>query len=235
MSAEEQAKWDRRYAERAGDPLGDANPFLGQWLERLAELGVRPGRALDLASGRGANAMAMAQAGWDVTAVDISAVGAAEAQTIAEERGLAVRWVVADLDDRPVLGDDESTDPRAATAGDTGDAGDLAADLAGEPASDPASDRAGFDLITVFRYRNPGMWPWLLGLLAPEGWVVTEHHLRTARSAAGPADHAFRLAPGELLGALDGLRVLLYEERFEVGSPPTVLARAVACAGDPRL
>ncbi len=59
--------------------------------------GLVPGRALDLGSGEGRNALWLAQRGWRVTAVDFSDVGVAKARRLAEGLGVEVDWVVADL------------------------------------------------------------------------------------------------------------------------------------------
>lgn len=79
--------WDRAHAtERA--PSGPDPDVLE------AVRGRVPGRALDLACGRGRHTLMLARAGWDVTAVDFSrtAIDAVAGQA----RGLAVRTELAD-------------------------------------------------------------------------------------------------------------------------------------------
>lgn len=49
---------------------------------------LEPGRALDVGMGDGRNALALAQAGWDVTGVDIAEAGAVAAWQAAGSRGL---------------------------------------------------------------------------------------------------------------------------------------------------
>jgi SAM-dependent methyltransferase len=195
VSQDERSRWDRRYATGEYLPRTRPAPFLLEWLDRLPV-----GRALDVATGTGRNALALAEAGYAVDAVDISAVAIDLARTEAERRGLEVRWHVADLDTEPLPGD-------------------------------------GYDLITVVRYRDPELWPRLVSALAPGGWILVEHHLRTHREdVVGPSDDAFRLAPGELLAAFGDLRVVHYTERVEPtddGEGTFVIARLVACAGDP--
>ena len=85
--------WDARYGA-APELVWTAEPnrFV---VEELA--GLRPGRALDLAAGEGRNAVWLAERGWEVTAVDFSAVAATRGQQLARERGVDVTWVVADL------------------------------------------------------------------------------------------------------------------------------------------
>ena len=55
------------------------------------------GRAIDLGTGEGRNAIWLAERGWQVTAVDFSAAGLARAGRLAAERGVSVDWVQADL------------------------------------------------------------------------------------------------------------------------------------------
>jgi tellurite methyltransferase len=195
VSHEERSRWDRRYATGEYVARAPPSPFLLEWLDRIPV-----GRALDVATGTGRNALALADAGFEVAAVDISAVALDRARAEGEERGLPVDWILADLDDEALPGD-------------------------------------GYDLIAVLRYRNPDLWPRLAAAMAPGGWIVIEHHLRTSREdVVGPSDDAFRLAPGELLEAFRDLRVVHYSESVEPaddGEALFVIARLVACAGDP--
>ncbi|MDP2288132.1 MAG: class I SAM-dependent methyltransferase [Actinomycetota bacterium] len=84
------AMWDERYATQAWptspDPL----------LVRLVN-GLEPGTALDLGCGTGRNAVWLAQRGWDVTGVDSSTVGLAQANERAKQTGCALTTVQADL------------------------------------------------------------------------------------------------------------------------------------------
>ena len=86
------AGWDSRY--RAADLVwgGEPNRFVAAEF-----VGEAPGRALDLAAGEGRNAIWLARAGWQVTAVDFSAVAVDRGQHLAEREGLTVDWVVADV------------------------------------------------------------------------------------------------------------------------------------------
>ena len=86
-------KWDRRYAEGSYEARTYPSPFL---VERLADL--PRGRALDLACGAGRNALCLAEAGYEVDALDISGVAVERARTAARERGLEVDFRVVDLD-----------------------------------------------------------------------------------------------------------------------------------------
>jgi SAM-dependent methyltransferase len=93
-------EWDRRYV--ATDLLWGAAP--NQFL--VAEVGnLRPGRALDVASGEGRNAVWLARSGWSVTAVDFSEVAIAKGRSMASDYEVEVDWVLADVREyRPAAG-----------------------------------------------------------------------------------------------------------------------------------
>jgi tellurite methyltransferase len=95
MSRDDQVRWDRQHAGVPG-PDGPSN-FLAEILSAEA-WSIPPGRALDIACGQGRNALCLAARGFDVTAVDISAVALAEARRRALARSLAVSWQQADLE-----------------------------------------------------------------------------------------------------------------------------------------
>lgn len=86
--------WDQRYA--GSDLVWSATP--NQFVAaELADL--PPGRAADLAAGEGRNALWLATLGWQVSAVDFSAVGLDKGRTVAATLDLAhpVDWVCADV------------------------------------------------------------------------------------------------------------------------------------------
>jgi 2-polyprenyl-3-methyl-5-hydroxy-6-metoxy-1,4-benzoquinol methylase len=58
--------------------------------------GVPPGRALDLGMGQGRNAVALAQAGWAVTGVDVSGEAIAAAGRNADKAGIKITGVKSD-------------------------------------------------------------------------------------------------------------------------------------------
>jgi SAM-dependent methyltransferase len=58
----------------------------------------KPGKALDLGTGQGRNAIFLASRGWSVTGVDISDVAIAEARKNAAARKLQIEAIVGDLD-----------------------------------------------------------------------------------------------------------------------------------------
>lgn len=75
------AGWDDRYTER--ELVWSVEPSV--WVEQLIA-DLPPGRALDLASGEGRNALWLAERGWDVTAVDFSSVALDRARRLGRDR-----------------------------------------------------------------------------------------------------------------------------------------------------
>lgn len=84
--------WNERYAGRELLWTAEPNRFLAA---EVAEL--PPGRALDLATGEGRNAVWLAERGWKVTAVDFSDVGLEKARRLADEHSVSVDWILADV------------------------------------------------------------------------------------------------------------------------------------------
>lgn len=81
----EEESWNNRYSESAQIWSGRPNVVLVQETTNLT-----PGRALDLGCGEGADAIWLAEQGWQVTAVDISTVALARAADHAAASGEAV-------------------------------------------------------------------------------------------------------------------------------------------------
>ena len=94
MSAHERDKWDARYRDKAYEGRTHPTALLTEWLPRLPR-----GRALDIACGAGRNALYLAANGYAVTALDISRVALDRGRRAAVERGLAIDWLYADLDE----------------------------------------------------------------------------------------------------------------------------------------
>jgi SAM-dependent methyltransferase len=95
MTRDDRERWDRQHsAEQGGDA---ASGFLVKILDAEAWQ-IPRGRALDLASGKGRNALFLAERGFDVVAMDISPVALAEGKRRAEEKHLALEWQAVDLE-----------------------------------------------------------------------------------------------------------------------------------------
>ena len=85
--------WDQRYSEE-GFAYGEAaNDFLKLHCSHIPA----GGHVLCLAEGEGRNAVFLAQQGYQVTAVDQSAVGLKKAQDLANKHGVTIKTVVANL------------------------------------------------------------------------------------------------------------------------------------------
>lgn len=91
MSEDRRAIWDGRHATAEGP--GEVAAVLA----RNARLLPVEGRALDLACGRGANALWLAERGLSVTAWDYSPVAIERLQQQAREQGLAIDARVRDV------------------------------------------------------------------------------------------------------------------------------------------
>jgi 2-polyprenyl-3-methyl-5-hydroxy-6-metoxy-1,4-benzoquinol methylase len=92
VSSMSSSEWDRRYAGKELLWTATPNRFL------VAEVSDLPaGRALDLATGEGRNAVWLAEQGWRVTGVDFSRVALDKAAQLAHTRGVEVEWAASDL------------------------------------------------------------------------------------------------------------------------------------------
>ncbi len=89
----DQKKWDKRFGKKECALGKEPNPFLKKHIHLLPR-----GRALDIATGEGKNAIFLAQHGFEVDAVDISEKGLRKAQQLALEAGVKINTFTADLD-----------------------------------------------------------------------------------------------------------------------------------------
>lgn len=100
MTAEETSsaeRWDKRYGAAQEPPFGEApNQYLRMVCAR-SDFAAR--RVLSLADGDGRNGAWLAGQGYEVTALDVSAVATARAAALDRRRGVAVTRITADLAD----------------------------------------------------------------------------------------------------------------------------------------
>jgi len=89
--------WNKVWQERGEKPL-----TFDPWLQRVLPL-LPPGKVLDIACGRGRNALPMAELGCSVTALDASSQGLSQLKDEALRRGLAIATVQQDLEQTPQL------------------------------------------------------------------------------------------------------------------------------------
>lgn len=96
--AAEPRYWWRHDDPYTTDPEAVRFSLLTQMTLRLLK-GRSPGRALDLGAGEGADSIRLARLGYQVTAVEISGVGAKKIVGFANDAGVAVDVDVADVND----------------------------------------------------------------------------------------------------------------------------------------
>jgi SAM-dependent methyltransferase len=95
VTLDDRKRWNGRHAADHG---ADApSKFLEEILTSSAWT-IAPGRALDLATGKGRNAIFLASRGFRVDAVDISAAALQEARKAARTQSRAIDFIEADLD-----------------------------------------------------------------------------------------------------------------------------------------
>jgi SAM-dependent methyltransferase len=94
---DDQKRWDEKFRGKKYTLGTEANPFLRKHVRLLPR-----GKALDVATGEGKNAVFLARHGFDVEAVDISEKGLRKARRLAREKGVKVKTVLADLDHCPI-------------------------------------------------------------------------------------------------------------------------------------
>ncbi|SDZ84415.1 Methyltransferase domain-containing protein [Haloplanus vescus] len=87
-------RWNEKYNDDSFRLPDDPIPELARRIDTLPS-----GRALDVATGTGRNARFLAAEGYDVDAVDVSDEALDRARRAAEEAGVDVNWIRADIDD----------------------------------------------------------------------------------------------------------------------------------------
>ena len=168
------AEWDRRYASAPRVFRVEPDESLVERVTPLAR-----GRAVDLGAGEGRNSLWLARNGWDVVAVDASAVALDRLAAEATAEGLPVRIVVGDI--VPFLKDDR----------DASEGFDLAVLAYVHPDRD---DRAGILAAAAASLRPGGH------------FFVVGHHVASL-GVAGPPD-ADRLYTEEHLRSVPGINVV---------------------------
>jgi len=89
----DQTRWNDRFEKKEFALGREPNPFLKKHTHLLPK-----GKALDIASGEGRNAVYLAQHGFEVDAVDISEKGLRKARKLAQEKGVGINTLLVDLD-----------------------------------------------------------------------------------------------------------------------------------------
>lgn len=202
--ATSQSEWDAKHCLAAGEAAEVAEAPAGILTELWPLL--PPGAALDLACGRGRNAIFLAERGQHVTAVDWSAT----ALDVLEERAKASKIPV-----RRIPRMDEAKQP-AQPGIDL-----LRADL--ETVALPANR---YSVILCVRYLQRSLFPQICRALRPGGMLLFETYTKAQLDfSGGPRDPAHLLDKGELRVAFSELETLFYRElRTEQGNA-SLLAR----------
>lgn len=94
MSLKDKEKWNDKYSGPEFVTGRDAC----DWLIQNRDLLSGKGQALDIASGEGRNSVYAAAQGYEVLAIDVSETGMEKAESLAKEKNLNIRTLIADLD-----------------------------------------------------------------------------------------------------------------------------------------
>jgi tellurite methyltransferase len=95
MSSDDKTRWDSQHGVSSG--AGQPSGFLRQVLENDA-WHISGGLALDVATGKGRNAIFLAEMGFSVVGIDISTIALEEARRRTAKNSLEIRWHLADLE-----------------------------------------------------------------------------------------------------------------------------------------
>ena len=94
MALDDRARWDKKHtAEQA---MQKPSSFLKE-IFAADSWPLPKGRALDIATGKGRNAILLAERGFQVVGIDISPVGLEIARRTAQEKCLVIDWQEGDL------------------------------------------------------------------------------------------------------------------------------------------
>ncbi|MBI1738237.1 MAG: class I SAM-dependent methyltransferase [Acidobacteria bacterium] len=193
-------EWDDRYRQPGYWAGKEPAEFLREVLPLLPR-----GRALDLASGEGRNAVYLARQGYQVFAVERSRVGLEKTEALARESGVGCRWVTQ------LTAAHRHEAPLAL----------VEADL--ESFTLPAEQ---FDVVLCFKFLQRPLLPLLHRALRRRGMLVYETHtLEQLKFASGPRNPEFLLQPGELRAAFSAMEILFYSELCAAKGMASLLAR----------
>jgi SAM-dependent methyltransferase len=143
--------WEERYA---GDAVWSGRPNVALVAE-VSDLAT--GRALDVGCGEGADAIWLAQRGWQVTAIDVATNALERARAAGEAAGVEVEWVRSGL---------------------------VELDQAGRGAAVEGFDLVTLFYPALLRTADARSEKALLRLVAPGGTLVVVHHAQIDRDRA---------------------------------------------------
>jgi SAM-dependent methyltransferase len=205
MTTGDQGRWDRQHA--AGQGTSHASGFLKEIL--LSDSWSIPrGRALDIATGKGRNAIFLAEQGFDVVAIDVSPVALDEARQRAAGKSL---WSPTDKtvapSNTPVGRNPEQEPGDKAGARVEGSISWQQADL-----EQIELLKMTYELIVNFNYLQRSLIPQIKAALKTGGYMVFETYLIGQETIGHPKNPAYLLGHNELLDSFRDFRVLWYRE-----------------------
>jgi len=190
-------------ANDAAPEIGPPSAFFHEQESRLAA-SATIGPTLDLACGRGRHALAAADLGLSVIAIDrnpdqLAALAQARAPRI-ETGGGRIEILCADLETPPL----------------------------------PALEAGSFGAVLVFRYLHRPLFPWIQELIAPGGFVLYETFTQAQKKLGwGPKRDDFLLQSGELRNLFPELVIEVYEEGPSKDERSAYTARLLASRPQP--
>lgn len=208
------SSWDSKHKNT--ERLGSPQPFLLSLIDELPR-----GRCLDLAAGRGANALFMARRGYRVDAVDWSfeALRRAAGEASRQDRRLTQPNSSNQLNDARMGSQarltrlDVSNQAKRRQNRLLPALNFLVADLTSYPL--PV---ARYDVLLCFRYLERSLWQDMERALRPGGAFLMETFTERHRRDHPDFPAAYCLAPGELRRAFPLLKVALYHESRNEGA-----------------
>jgi tellurite methyltransferase len=194
LTLDEKSRWDQKYSQGSHTSL-EPDPLLVRACDEFLA-GRPPGTALDVAGGVGRHSIWLAERGWRVKLLDISAIGVdlagknAQRALTASGREELISFEVADLN--------------------------LVRDLG----------REKYDLVLVFFYLQRELFPALISALKPGGILIYKTYTTEQRRfSGGPRHPMFLLEPNELLRAFASLRIIYYHETVAEKGVAELVAR----------
>jgi cyclopropane fatty-acyl-phospholipid synthase-like methyltransferase len=98
--------WKQIYQDTPVESMPWFNPDLDPDIDSaLTKLNLQTGKVLDIGTGPGTQAMALAQRGFQVTATDISEAAIEQAQAKAQAKGLNISWQEDDILNTQISGE----------------------------------------------------------------------------------------------------------------------------------
>lgn len=183
----EHAKWEERF-RRPGYWAGDEP---GQFLREILPLVGHPGCALELAMGEGRNAVYLAQQGWRVTGVELTAAGLEKTALLAQSRGVQT-WQ---------------------TSGPEGVAPAPGVLLREADLVHGAVPQGPWKLVVVMNFLLRPLLPAIARALPTGGFLVYETYtVRQLEFEGGPRSREYLFDPGELRDAFSHFDILIYRE-----------------------